>query len=241
MQLSTRLRLRTCRAILSALSALLCFAASAAAQAPAEPAEPEATYQVTFNATWNAASPHAHPEGVDGFPAGAHFSALIGAVHSADVQLWQPGESASPGIEQMAEEGRVAALEAEANSLDGTRQFLIGDGLPRTPGQVVLEDVLFTQAASRLTLVTMIAPSPDWFVGITGLDLFEDGVWLTTRTIDLHPYDAGTEEGTGYSTTNAPTDPQQPITRLSDHSFGTLTITRSDGLHPVLFMPVLRK
>ena len=47
----------------------------------------------------------------------------------------------------------------------------------------------------------MIAPSPDWVVGVSGVSLrnaADDG-WQPFLTVDLFPYDAGTEEGTKFS------------------------------------------
>ncbi|NJN84101.1 MAG: hypothetical protein HC802_18720 [Caldilineaceae bacterium] len=55
-----------------------------------------ARYKVTFDAAWDASTPHPHPDGVDAFPASAHFSALIGAVHGAGVSFWSPGQNARP-------------------------------------------------------------------------------------------------------------------------------------------------
>ena len=45
-----------------------------------------------------------------------------------------------------------------------------------------------------VTLVTMIAPSPDWFVGVAGLDLQAGGEWAPEVVVDLG---AWWEEETG--------------------------------------------
>ncbi len=61
----------------------------------------------------------------------------------------------------------------------------------------------------------MIAPSPDWFVGVSGLPLLNSsGRWLRSHTVNLYPWDAGTEEGTGFSRNNSATDPQGVITSI---------------------------
>ena len=42
----------------------------------------------------------------------------------------------------------------------------------------------------------MVAQSPDWFVGVSGLPLLDaQGDWLSSRSLNLYPWDAGTEEG----------------------------------------------
>ena len=38
---------------------------------------------------------------------------------------------------------------------------------------MTLNDVAVTTDHPRVTLVTMIAPSPDWFVGVSGLSLLD--------------------------------------------------------------------
>ena len=58
----------------------------------------------------------------------------------------------------------------------------------------------------------MVAPSPDWFVGVSGLPLLNSsGRWLRSHTVNLYPWDAGTEDGTDFSLNNADTDPKVPI------------------------------
>ena len=99
----------------------------------------------------------------------------------------------------------------------------------------------------------MIAPSPDWFIGVSGLSLLgEDGNWVPELTVTLYPYDAGTEDGSGYSLGNPATDPLQPITRIrgeapfSDEPIGTFTFTLdpdslvSDSLPKTLYLPLIR-
>lgn len=39
----------------------------------------------------------------------------------------------------------------------------------------------------------MIDPSPDWFLGVSGLELcLENCSWAESRTLELYPWDAGT-------------------------------------------------
>ena len=75
----------------------------------------------------------------------------------------------------------------------------------------------------------MIAPSPDWFVGVSRLSLYDNG-WRN-RVVELYPYDAGTEEGSGWSLANAATVPQGVITsirntgRFRDNPIARLSFT----------------
>lgn len=62
-------------------------------------------------------------------------------------------------------------------------------------------------------MVKMI-PSPDWFVGINSVNLCEGGQWKQEVTLDLHPYDAGTDSGFTFSSPNFPTSPQETVTKV---------------------------
>ena len=203
-------------------------------------ADEQATYSIHFEATWDRNTPHAHPMGEDGFPASAHFSALIGAVHNEDTALWREGEPATPGIEQMAESGTTSTLRTEAENEAGVYTVIQGNAVSSSPGDSTIADVALTSEFPQITLVTMIAPSPDWFVGVSGLNLFANGHWVNVASVELHAYDAGTEEGNTYSTTNPASNPHVPISQLSDHSFGRLTFTRVFSTRPRIFIPILR-
>lgn len=61
----------------------------------------------------------------------------------------------------------------------------------------------------------MIDPSPDWFLGVSGLDLcLENCSWAESRTLDLFPWDAGTDSGATYTAPNQPTNPREHIRRI---------------------------
>ncbi len=186
------------------------------------------TYRVTFNATWSAST---HPVS---FPPNPHFSGLIGGTHNAAFVMWEPGGLATTGIRNMAELGAKPALmgEVEAAIQAGTaRSVLSGGGIGRSPGTVNLE---FTahEDYPLVSLVSMIAPSPDWFVGVRGLSLRENGRWIESITVDLLPYDAGTDSGTIYTSANAVTTPQETVRRLTEPPIegnvplGTFTFVR---------------
>ena len=174
-----------------------------------------AVYSVTFQGAWTSS---VTPDGV---PGGAHFSRLIGGVHSAAVTFLEGGQTASAGVESMAELGGVSDLKSEVQTaidaspqtalsvLEGDTDF-IGPRVSKTLGNVEL-----TIAFPRVTLTTMVAPSPDWFVGVSGLPLLDDqGRWLRSHEVNLYPWDAGSEEGSEFSLNNLATSPQGVITSI---------------------------
>lgn len=148
-----------------------------ATPAPVPEAPSTARYRVTFDATWTAAT---HRQD---FPSNAHFSPLVGATHTAQVSFWREGALATEGIRGMAERGSRLALDEEIRTAiaAGTAQHLLAaDGIP-SPASITIE-FESSRAHPLITLVTMIAPSPDWFVGVSGLALFEDTQWVEERS-----------------------------------------------------------
>lgn len=190
-----------------------------------------AQYNVVFQASWSAAT---HP---GAFPAGAHFSGLIGGTHDDSVSFWTPGQTASAGIESMAETGSKTLLSQEILTAisAGTGETLISGGsLFTLPGTV---NVNFTTdlAHPQVTLVTMIAPSPDWFLGVRDLPLFENGEWVDSKIVPLFAWDAGTDSGPNFNSLDDDTNPADPITLLgapftgaNAGPLGAFVFTRTD-------------
>jgi len=169
------------------------------------------TYRVTFDSQWSAST---HPKD---FPANAHFSTLVGGTHNANVSFWNPGGMATEGIRRMAEQGNTSVLlsEVDAAIASGTAGHgVLGKPLGTSPGSVQMT-VEVDDQFPLLTLVTMIAPSPDWFAGVHGLPLYADGTWVTKQVVDLLPYDAGTDSGVTFTSFDIATQPREPIHVLS--------------------------
>jgi hypothetical protein len=190
--------------------------APAPAPVPVPPAGPQpvapetATYRVTFDATWSAIT---HPVDI---PGSAHFSRLVGANHSNRVTFWREGQLASQGIREMAEFGRTNPLDAEiraAIASGAAEALFIGPAVDKSPATVTME-VTVSQRHPMFTLVSMIAPSPDWFVGVTALPLFEAGQWVSERRVALDPWDAGTDSGVTFFSPDAVSNPFMPVARI---------------------------
>jgi hypothetical protein len=175
------------------------------------PAADTATYRVTVRNHWTAA---AFPSQ---FPSGAHLTGIVGATHGAGVDFWTLGGLASPGIKDMAERGRKTPLLDEVASAiaAGSAEFaLSGDGVALGVPEVTLQFKVSTKFP-RVTLVSMLGPSPDWFTGVGGVSLLGDGQWLQRLELQLRVYDAGTDDGTTFVSTNAVSNPAVPVQTLS--------------------------
>ncbi len=177
----------------------------------ADPATASAEYEVVFRATW---SPASHPRE---FPLSAHWSALVGGLHNESISFWRRGAAATEGIRRMAELGTPGTLSDEVTAAitAGTaNRVLLGTGISRGAGR---SSIRFTIDRSHplVTLTSMVAPSPDWFVGVRNLPLVERGRWVARKIVPLFPYDAGTDSGTTFSSPNEVTDPFGVISRIA--------------------------
>lgn len=173
-----------------------------------------ATYKLSWKADWTKEN---HP--MTDLPSNAHFSDLIGCSHSADYIMWRRGQKASPGVKLVAERGQTGTLRSEIESQisDGKAWQLI---LPRSGlgavGELNNIQVNVNSNFSRVSLISMLAPSPDWFVGIDSHDLCDNGQWRETWNVTmLPPYDSGTDSGQQFINNNLPTQPAVDIFRIS--------------------------
>ncbi len=195
-----------------------------------EPAE-TASYILTFTSTWSSAT---HP--VD-FPPNPHFSGLVGAIHNMNAVFWQEGNPASKGIKDMAERGLKDPLIMEIDSAilqSNAGAVLSGEGLAGSPDSVMLAFTM-NREFPLITVVSMLAPSPDWFIGVSGLSLYENNQWLEKIVVNLYAYDAGTDNGSTYTAPDEVSMPAEPISRITATPFlvndtipviGTFTIVK---------------
>ena len=79
-------------------------------------------------------------------------------------------------------------------------------------------EVEVTKDFPYVSLITMLAPSPDWFTGIMKVSLCNasSGMWMDSWTIDdIQPWDAGTDNGTTFRATDNPTMPPGYISMIT--------------------------
>lgn len=215
---------------------LLCCCAIAFAQNGADPAY-TAHYRLNFEADWSAQT---HP---GGFPPNPHFSSLIGGVHNAAAVVWRNGETASPGIEAMAETGATFILSHEVETLIDQELALAvvqGPGIGDSPGSAAVEFDLNADFP-MISITSMIAPSPDWFVAVDSLDLRDGDGWREQMSVELYLYDAGSDSGSSYTAPNDDTQPKEPIALITHAPFDNgvavgrfvFTLMESGGFFPL--------
>ena len=169
------------------------------------------TYELTFTQTWTAA------DFPTNYPSNTHFSPVVGLTHNADTRLFQIDGTASPGMVLMAETGGKSTLKDEISDIQNTghSNYLIDEsGIPNGSTSVSMTFEA-SQDFPLLSVVSMVAPSPDWFIGLESLSLFNDNAWVESQTIQLKVYDAGSDSGTRFASANLATSPAGPIQLLS--------------------------
>lgn len=174
-----------------------------------------AKYKLIFEGLWSNVT---HPKD---FPFSlwlTHFSDVIGGSHSYNFTLWREGQIASGSLRQVAEWGSVRSLEQELRTKGKYLKTLIkaaGLWYPRVNSNTT-SSFRVDRSKHLVSVVSMFGPSPDWIVGISGLNLcLNNCSWIENQIIDLYPYDAGTDNGITYMSPNSPTIPQEPIHRIT--------------------------
>jgi hypothetical protein len=174
-------------------------------------------YSCVLSNNWSGVS---HPVDYQSVSGSAHWSPPVLLAHNKYVDLWSPGEMASPGIENVAETGSRPTLQTEIKVLQN--QGLAGDMVVGSdqfnavdPSQV-LQSITLSPSFPYLSSISMMAPSPDWF---SGLESFcprgPGGFWFQSFEIATYPFDAGTEQGTTYTIANEAESPHGPIFQLT--------------------------
>lgn len=186
-----------------------------------DPPSAAARYRVSFIVTWSSST---HPRTL---PPGSHTSPLVVATHSEPGDLFAVGSTATAGVESMAEVGTTASLVGELRA-DNTVDVVMTGRRIDGPGTDQVE-VVATRATGLVSLVSMLAPSPDWFVGLGDVALLDADGWVDRLDLPLVAYDAGTDSGKDFASPNADTQPAQPISGPRDAAFGNATAEGSFG------------
>lgn len=196
----------------------------------------EQTYQLTFNAKWN------KTDFPTGFPSNPHFSPIIGATHNDQDFLWGTGKASTNGLEVVAETGGTGPYNTELDKkkTEGNVENIFKGSSFTSPGSMSLKFKV-NSSFPLVSAISMIAPSPDWFIGIRDVNLYPDSKWVDTLTFDLKLYDSGTDTaetftavdangGTGIvalvSTPAANTDINEGVHRSNGKVVGTIVLQR---------------
>lgn len=172
----------------------------------------EAKYELVFEGMW---SKYTHPEEFPEDHSQAYFSDIIGASHSNEFRMWSYDSYASDGVKELAETGSTKKLESELKQVSSrTRTIIKARGLHYPTLNTKTTAVFRTDRHHHLvSMLSKLAPSPDWMVGVSGLELCQnDCTWAIQRVLNLYLWDAGTSSGSNFSNSlGSPTIPQARI------------------------------
>nr|XP_016927690.1 spondin-1 [Drosophila suzukii] len=176
----------------------------------------EARYELIFEGVW---SRNLHPRN---FPARGwetRFCELLGAAHSSDYRFWESGALASLAMKQYAEHCSSRLLEREfsINFRDQKIRTIIKARGPSYPNMSskTMASVRVDPLHHMVSFASKIEPSPDWIVGVSGLELcLRNCTWLEEKVINLYPWDVGTDAGPTYTSADQPQVPPDVIRRM---------------------------
>ena len=179
---------------------------------PRAPFPSEVIYRFRFHGDWTVA------DTPDGLPGGAGFAPLIGGVHNAAAVFLRSGEQAGAGVEAMAETGDPLTFREEINAAAPDASLTIDGTSHSSPtGTVTFSNIAMSTEHPRVTVVRRIKPTHDWFTGVSGLSLLDaSGLWRREHSVDIFPWDAGTEQGNDFS--SSPDDETIPRGRITSIS-----------------------
>lgn len=196
-----------------------------------------AEYVVVLKSTWTKANhPYEYPAA--GAVTVPHFSGLIGASHNSAYSLFAEGAPPTPGLERLSEEGKHSPLDDEIRAAiaAGNAGMLFESGPLRDFRDSLIATVRVDASHPMVSLVAMVAPSPDWFTGVPNVNLRENGAWVPgVSLLVLNAYDSGGDDGTTYNAGDRDTDPKKPTSKAMTRHFvvngetvpvATLTLTK---------------
>lgn len=151
------------------------------------------------------------------FPANAHLTGMVGATHTENIKFFDVGAMATIGVKNVAETGSKTELLNEV-AQEVNRGFadaaLSGNGVNFGVAETTMEFSMRT-SHPRVTLLSMLGPSPDWFTGVQGILLYVENNWLSNLVIPLKVYDAGTDDGSTFNSPNLVSSPAREVLLLS--------------------------
>lgn len=170
----------------------------------------DARYSITFTGMWTEAS---HGP----VPGNAHFTTIIGLTHETAAQWFAPGSPATAGIEEVAETGKIDKADDEINGIIDAGNAFSKLVMEVPFGPTVTGNGEFTAVEEKpyFSAASMIAPSPDWFIGIRDFLLYDGAEWVSDTTFSVGMYDAGTEDGDVFSLDNPDTTPRGNVEILT--------------------------
>ena len=130
------------------------------------------TYNITFVATWSEKCQSSY------YLDDAHWSPLTGVSHTASYEVWNGCmNNVSRGVALVSQTGRTDVIEGEyASQGDDVLDTLKGDAIFPGVGRTT-RSLMVDAEHPYVTVLSMLAPSPDRMMGVSGLQLCSRDSW----------------------------------------------------------------
>lgn len=119
-----------------------------------------------------------------------YFTPILVAAHKPGHPMFTPGEAASDALEAVAEGGDTGPMTAALEASSDVNDISSSEGL-LAPGESVTVVVKGKKDFRYISLVSMLIPTNDAFIGISGLKVPKKS--NSPLTVPVVAYDAGTE------------------------------------------------
>ncbi|XP_076372401.1 spondin-2-like [Tachypleus tridentatus] len=171
-------------------------------------------YKVTMETDWSLKK---FPKHYPSWRPHAQWSKALGCTHNQAFHLWKLGDLASDRLKLFAETGNSDSLvdhlsQGRGGIFDIFSAPAVHIGVGSTETNVFLDG-----NHSKVSLISKIIPSPDWFVGVDSLELCPNGVWVEQTRIGVGPVDAGTDAGFTFTSPNWELKPRLKISQITAH------------------------
>ena len=167
-------------------------------------------YNIVFNTQW----------GSDfvpiGHPPQPHTGNMFLVTHNNNYDLFKLNSIASVGIINSSMFGTNDMLMDEIIDDENIDNIYTAPSI-NAPGYYQFT-IYVNPSYPSISFVTMLAPSPDWFTGISSVNLLSrNHEWKKSIIANLWAYDAGSDYGNGfYNEPDFPVDVLRPISLITD-------------------------
>ena len=171
----------------------------------------EQLYNISLNSVWSLKT---HPYWT---PLEPQILPFLSFSHKKDNNILQLGKVPDLGFEKYIEEGNTKLL---INSIlrskkkNEIRSYTKGSKI-HSPD--IVDNILrVTKEHPYITFIAPIHPSPDWFIGVSNIQLyFPQTGWVEEIKIPVQIYDAGTDDGIDFTSNNINTKSSAGIQYLT--------------------------
>ncbi len=162
---------------------------------------------------------------------GSHFTPLLVAAHGATTQLFEPGKAASANLQAMAEGGDISDLSSDVDAAGADKVANPAEGL-LAPGASTSFSLSTQEGNDYLSLVAMVLPTNDGFVGMNSLPI---PTAAGSYTYQVNAWDAGTEANdeivNGNGAPGMAGIPADPLGKNGTGATGVATADDNQNIH----------